>query len=128
MGFVFILSSPVYLKYLRLLPPAKYLITEIGKAKKGKNNFTFKKCSLSVKDFCHDFDKEKIIEIFGWWLESMCMNKGRPLNVIYIGFQNFILKSSMLKGLFFSIHHLMILLSTYYFSASVLGLRIQLNG
>lgn len=86
MGFVFILSSFVYFKYFRFFFLVKYLIIEIGKVKKGKNNFIFKKCSLLVKDFCYDFDKEKIIEIFGWWLESMCMNKGRLLNVIYIGF------------------------------------------
>lgn len=57
-------------------------------AKKRKNNFTFQKCSLSGKDVCHDFGKKEIIQMFGWWMGSMHINKERLLNIIFVGVQN----------------------------------------
>lgn len=41
-----------------------------------------------MEDACHDFGKEEIIEVFGWWMGSIYMNKGRPLSIIFVGVQN----------------------------------------
>lgn len=62
---------------------------KLGTAKKRMNNCTFKKHSLSGKDFC------------------IYMNKGRPPNIIFIGVQNVNTEKFNDERSLFSIHCLM---------------------